>query len=669
MSGSTAPFDPSAGLRTGPAQGRPFGGVAGKSYRAPLDRPASAGLSAGPLRQGSAQASTGLRTGFDSTQDRPAAVGGMTAILATDCGSTTTKAILIERVGGEYRQTFRGEAPTTVEAPFDDVTRGVLNAIQEVEELSGRKILEGEKILTPADGNRGVDIYVSTSSAGGGLQMMVAGVVIAMTAESAQRCALGAGAIVMDVLASNDGRAAHEKIERIRHLRPDIILLSGGTDGGTISHVVELAEYIRAADPKPRLGVGFKLPVIFAGNKDARGRIQEILGDRTALVITDNIRPVLERENLGPARHKIHDLFLEHVMAQAPGYGVLIGWTGAPIMPTPAAVGLIMEKAAKQQGLNLLGVDIGGATTDVFSVVDGQFTRTVSANLGMSYSISNVLAEAGLEKIQRWLPLSLPEQDVRDRIRNKMIRPTTIPQTQEDLALEQAVAREALRLALKQHKALAVGLKGVQQERTIADAFEQEEGAKSLIDLYRIDLIIGSGGILSHAPRRVQAMMMMIDAYQPLGLTALAVDSIFMMPHLGVLSQVNEQAATEVFLKDCLIPLGSCLAAEGRAKAGEPCFAYTIRFAGGREERGTLRFGDLLPIELALGEEADLYGEPSRGFDLGAGKGKAVALKAKGGVVGMILDARGRPLFLPEEPSERAAQLRAWAKAVNLYPA
>lgn len=592
----------------------------------------------------------------------------MTAILATDCGSTTTKAILIEKVGEEYRQTFRGESPTTVEAPFDDVTRGVLNAIQEVEELSGRTLLDGERILTPAEEGCGVDLYVSTSSAGGGLQMMVAGVVMAMTAESAQRCALGAGAIVMDVLAGNDGRAAHEKIERIRVLRPDMILLSGGTDGGTISHVVELAEYIRAADPRPRLGGSFKLPVIFAGNKDARNQIQEILGDLTALVMTDNVRPILERENLGPARHTIHDLFLEHVMAQAPGYGTLMGWTGAPIMPTPAAVGYIMEKAAEAQGLNLLGVDIGGATTDVFSVVDGQFTRTVSANLGMSYSVSNVLAEAGIEKIERWLVEPIAEQELRNRIKNKMIRPTTIPQTLADLALEQAIAREALRLAFDQHKALAVSLKGVQQERTIADAFEQEEGGKSLIDLYRIDLIIGSGGILSHAPRRIQAMMMMIDAYQPLGLTQLAVDSIFMMPHLGVLSQVNEQAATEVFLKDCLVPLGSCLAAEGRAKRGEPCFTYTIQSAESPQAQGTLRFGEIVRLDLPPGAEAELQAEPSKSFDLGAGKGKPVTLKVKGGVVGLILDARGRPLYLAEGESERAAQLRAWAQAVDLYP-
>ena len=106
--------------------------------------------------------------------------------------------------------------------------------------------------------------------------MVVTGVVQSMSAESAQRCALGAGAIVMDVLATNDGRPSHEKIERIRHLRPDMILFAGGTDGGTVSHVLEVAEYIAAADPMPRLGVGYKLPVIYAGNVEARSQVEEI---------------------------------------------------------------------------------------------------------------------------------------------------------------------------------------------------------------------------------------------------------------------------------------------------------------------------------------------------------------------------------------------------------
>jgi hypothetical protein len=144
-------------------------------------------------------------------------------------------------------------------------------------------------------------------------------------------------------------------------------------------------------------------------------------------------------------------------MAQAPGYNKLLGWTGAPIMPTPSAVGEIMRTIARRSGINVIGVDIGGATTDVFSVFGEVFNRTVSANLGMSYSVSNVLAETGLANVLRWLPFEMDEEDLRNRIKNKMIRPTTIPQTLTDLQVEQALAREALRLAFDQHKLLAVG--------------------------------------------------------------------------------------------------------------------------------------------------------------------------------------------------------------------
>src|SRR4029077_1937992 len=116
-------------------------------------------------------------------------------IVATDCGSTTTKAILIEKFDGHYRQTHRGEAPTTVEEPVADVTIGVTNALTELQELAGRRLIDDHgQIIRPARGNVGCDIYISTSSAGGGLQMLVAGVVRQMTAATAELGALGGGA-------------------------------------------------------------------------------------------------------------------------------------------------------------------------------------------------------------------------------------------------------------------------------------------------------------------------------------------------------------------------------------------------------------------------------------------------------------------------------------------
>ncbi len=610
-------------------------------------------------------------------------------ILATDCGSTTTKAILIEFHDGEYRLIVRGEAPTTVETPFEDVTMGVLNAIGEVEELSGRKILdENDKIISPCKDENGkkvgTDIYVSTSSAGGGLQMMVAGVVRKMTAESAERAALGAGAIVMDVISSNDKRLPHQQIERIRHLRPDMILLSGGIDGGTTTHVAELAELISAADPKPRLGSEYNLPVIYAGNIEAREAIKETLGDKTDLDIVDNLRPVLERENLHPAREKIHDLFMEHVMAQAPGYKRLMEWTDAPIMPTPGAVGAIIKRVADEMNIEAVGVDIGGATTDVFSVFrpegkpGGVFNRTVSANLGMSYSVSNVFVEATMPKVMRWVPFDMDERDLRNRVKNKMIRPTTIPQSMDELIFEQAIAKEALRLAFIQHKSFATELKGVQQQRTIADAFDQTSAGATLVDMMTLDILIGSGGVLSHAPRRQQAALMLLDAFQPEGITKLAVDSIFMMPQLGVLSEVHSKAATEVFDKDCLIHLGSCVAPAGAGvKAGREVLEYKIELpdgpAGGGIERGSLIYGQMKLIKLGFGDDglplkARAQLKPARGLDIGKGKGNSISTDLTGGVVGIILDGRGRPFDLPTDAKTRVAKLKEWMLELDIYP-
>lgn len=590
------------------------------------------------------------------------ATNDVRTIIATDCGSTTTKGILIEKQGDEYRLVVRGEAPTTVEAPFDDVTVGVVNAVREIEELSGRKFLEDGKVLAPrSPSGEGADLYLSTSSAGGGLQMTVAGVVKSMSAESAQRAALGAGAIVMDTIAVDDGRKEYQKVERIRALRPDMILMSGGTDGGTVTHLVELSEMLVSADPRPRLGIGLKIPVIYAGNREALGPVREVLDGRVELHPVANIRPTLDMENLGPAREEIHELFLKHVMQQAPGYSKLLTWTSADIMATPNAVGRIIETIARREGINVLAVDIGGATTDVFSVFSGVYNRTVSANLGMSYSICNVLTEAGVANIARWIPFRIDDADLRNRLRNKMIRPTTIPYALEDLLIEQAVSREALRLALDHHKSLARGLTGVQQERTVGDVFEQRAGGETLVKMLDLNMIVGSGGVLSHAPRREQSALMMMDAYQPEGVTELAVDSIFMMPQLGVLSTVLPEAATQVFDRDCLIRLGTVIAPVGPAREGESL--ATVRL-GGKEipmQAGTIQV-------FPQGEEEwrDIEILPARGVDAGAGRGRPLTAKVRGGVAGLILDARGRPLSLPAEQGARVEKLRSWLRAFNL---
>lgn len=591
-------------------------------------------------------------------------------ILATDCGSTTSKARLFQKISGEYRYVESGEAPSTVEAPYEDVTFGVRNAIKEVEELTGRKLLAEEGVLKANGSNEGVDLYVTTSSAGGGLQMMVAGVIKSMTAESAERAALGAGAIVMDVIAFDDERTAYEKIRRIRDLRPDMILVAGGTDGGTVKHVLQIVELIASAEPRARLGDQFDLPIVYAGNIDARGMVMQTLGKGFALKVIDNIRPTLELENLAPARSSIHELFMEHVMSHAPGYGKLMKWTPIPIMPTPAGEGASFQTIASMYNANVLGVGLGGATTNIYSIFEGRFVRTVSANLGMSYSIGNVLMSAGVDNVLRWIPFEISKKNLRHMLYNKMIRPTTIPQTMRELIVEHAIAREALRLGFQHHKNLARPLEGVLADTGIHRIFDQAS-VETYIDLMKLGYVVGTGGLLSHAPRRVQSMLMLIDGFQPEGVTRLMQDSVFMMPHLGVLSMVNPKAAMEVFRKDCLVLLGTCVAPKGELKTKEQDLELgriTIKMPNGEVLEKELKSGTIMRIPLGEKEKAEVEMNPHHGFDFGNGPGKITKAMVAGGVVGIILDGRGRPIAMQEDEEAQRKKIIEWSRALDAYP-
>ncbi len=352
-----------------------------------------------------------------------------------------------------------------------------------------------------------------------------------------------------------------------------------------------------------------------------------------------------------------------------------MSWTDAPIMPTPGAVGSLIEMIAKQENISAVGVDIGGATTDIFSVFQGIFNRTVSANLGMSYSVCNVLAEAGLDNVLRWVPFDIDKEELNNRIGNKMIRPTTVPQSLEELIIEQAIAREALRLSFIQHKDFAVGLKGVQKKRTISDAFDQSESGETLVDMMDLDLMVGSGGVLSHAPRRQQAAKMMIDAFLPQGITQLAVDSIFMMPQLGVLANIDKKdimesartAAVEVFNKDCLIRLGTCIAPVGKVKPKSVVLKATLEMKDGSTKTVELMEGELKQIEASY-EAIKVQLVPHKNMDIGAGKGEAISTTIYGGVIGIIFDGRGRPMTLPENDNDRIAKLQQWSQSLNEYP-
>lgn len=544
-----------------------------------------------------------------------------------DIGNQVTRGLLVAKENGEYKIVAEGSARTTVEQPHLDASIGVKNALDKVEEKIGKTLMDGER---PISG----PTFLFSSDASGGLHMVVTGVIGMISAESAQRAALGAGALLIDQFSKDDGRPVHTKVASMRSMKPDILLMAGGTDGGAVDQVIEMVEIINEADVKPRFGSEYPLPVIFAGNIELQDRVRESLMEGYATKVVDNVRPLIDKENLGPARESIYDAYMEHVIVHSPGYSKLSGWTSSRIIPSQASVGKMLYAYALDRGINLVGVDVGGDTTDVYSVFDGVFNRSLNADIGLSYGLSNILKTVGIENILRWIPGSV-EKDVRNIIGNLMINHPE-QYTSEQTITQSALAREAISLGIEKHKAIASRLKGSLLDRTLSDMFEQEiEHTK--INMMKADMILGKGEVFRHQSDEESAQIL-IDSLHPEGITELGLDNAGLAAPLGNLLDHNKDAALSLFKSESVSLLGTCIAPVGNAKLGDNVLKITLE-TGAREEF-IIKQGEfnILPIR---DRDMEMTLVPIKS-DIGCGRNRAVTKTVRGGCLGLIIDTRDR---------------------------
>jgi hypothetical protein len=304
--------------------------------------------------------------------------------------------------------------------------------------------------------------------------------------------------------------------------------------------------------------------------------------------------------------------------------------------------------------LRILAIDIGGATTDVFTAVRGQVQRTVSANLGMSYSILNVVQSAGMGAVREALDVELPEVELWDRIGEKYVQPTRLAPSVLDVKVEWAAAAAAIREAVKDHLRV---LEGISISRDEADlkirhAFDsvtkKKQAEAKVFALSGYDLVIGSGGILSHSSREAAAMML-INALRPAEPVQLAVDSAFMFPHLGVLSEVCPELAVQLFTELGLVRLGPVLRAQGTGRPGSPAMRVQGNAGEARAIDVSVSYGEMRTIPLGENEDASLActgpGVP--------GLGGRMRFTGRGGICGVVIDARGERTGGAPEETER----------------
>lgn len=552
------------------------------------------------------------------------------SFVTADLGRITTRVSLIDQVGGEYRLVAHGSVPTTLSPPWEDVSLGVLEAIGGMEPIGKRRLLDNRRLITPEDGDgNGVDGFVATTSAMEPLRLVVVGVMEPWSLRSALRAAHSTYAVVeraftIDELRLSSGEGMLDFLRLLKEESLDVILFAGGVEGGPTLPLVEMAKDLAllcaSGGVRPRF--------IFAGNEEARGPVAEVLAGVVELEMVDNLLPRLGEESLADARELLESL-VEEKIPLIPEIDAVKRWSQSTIQPTAQALGWAIRYLAQEYGLKVLGVDIGGGGVGLFSAGDERYSCALTSEVGFGYGLDGLLAERGVGRILRWLPFDL--EGAGDRILNKALRPGTIPQSEEDFLLEQAVARELMGWAL------------------------ERAGQRA-----PVDLIVGTGGLFSHLADPRQAALILLDGLQPRGICNLALDEFSLLPQLGALAMVEPLAAAQVLVRDALLKLGTVIAPMGAAKEGEVALRFQMFYAEGGALEGEVSYGSLEVIPLPFGQKATLELHPSPSFDLGLGRRRGATTEVEGGVVGVIIDARGRPLAFPEKRSAQQEKVQKW---------
>jgi hypothetical protein len=567
-------------------------------------------------------------------------------VLAVDFGTANTRVLLFDVVEAVYRFVGYGEAPTTVNAPYHDASEGLHHALEALQGVTGRQVLDDHAHLiipATADG-RGVDGFVATSSAGPAVRAVLVGLLPDVSLASARRIAASNYINVLDTFSLGDVRGEDEQIDAVIAARPELLIIAGGSDGGATRALLKLVETASLACHL--LPPGAHTKALFVGNADLQPRMNELLGRISAVRAAPNVQPELGREQLGPARAELGRVYEEIRLEQVGGFMQLAQWAGGRIYPTAQTQGAFMRFLSKLPAWprGVLSVDVGSASTTVAAAWNGDLRLNVQTNLGVGPSAAAALDDSPIEQITRWVPSAVGDDAFRGFAWEKSAHANTVPADPAELWLELALARQVIRAAMR---------------RARPDWPEAAPAARPDL-LPWFSLILGGGAVLGRAPRPGLAALVLLDALQPCGVTRLMIDPYHLAPALGATATVHPLLVAQVHDSLAFLDLGTTVSLIGRARLGEPVCSVKLVDAGGAESQADVAFGALAVLPLATGRTGKLSIRPRPGFNAGFGLGRGRSLTIKGGVLGVVIDARGRPVALPRQPEQRQELVKQW---------
>ncbi len=569
------------------------------------------------------------------------------SILAVDVGAANTRAVMFDVVEGEYRFVASGTAPSTAEAPFKDVSEGVRDAIINLQMVLGKTLLNAARdLITPSQPNgSGVDALVVTISAGPTIRTVLVGLLKDVSLESARRLTESTYARIVETIGLNDRRKPDQQMDSLLRVRPDLIVITGGTDGGASRSIKKLLEPIGLASfmlPEEKLPA-----VLFAGNEKIAEEIKSLVGSFASSMRTSpNVRPSLETEDLEPAQRELARMVIDIRKRQLKGVDVLNLWSGGYVLPTAYATGRMVRFLSKVYSANkgILSVDLGASAAIISAGFKNKSTLSVYPQFGLGENLAGLLNYTSLEDILRWSPLDISEGVLRDYLYQKSLYPSTIAATKEDLVMSQAVSRQALYLAMQSARR-DFPLSAAHIKPTLTPLF---------------DPIIAGGGALSDASRPGQSLLLLLDSLQPVGVSTVILDQNNLLPLLGAAAAQNNILPVQVIESGAFLSVGTVVVPVVSANYGTPILRATLTYDNGAEARVDLKYGSFETLPLSSGESGKLTIQCLRGADVGFGPGRGSTISVTGGALGVVFDGRGRPLNLPADAVRRRELIKKW---------
>lgn len=574
------------------------------------------------------------------------------SVLAIEIGTITTRVILFDVVEGRYRFLGQGVVPTTIGAPFNDVSVGVKEALDQLRDITGRIFFnaDGQLVVPSQPNGSGVDACVATVSVGPPLRVVAIGLLEDVSTESARNLATTTYAQVVDTMSLNDRCGTVERLDTILQKRPDLIVVAGGIEGGAKDSVLDLLEAVGLACyliPKEQ-----RPEVLFAGNSELVTNVQESIGTLANLHIAPNVRQSYESEQLTPSQPALAQIFRLVRSRQLKGVQEVDLWTGNRLMPAATAFGRTVRYISKEYAntrKGVMGVDVGASATTIASAFAGDLRLSIHPGLGLGEHLPEILNLCPISDIMRWVTVDVPENYVRDYIYNKAIYPSCVPITPDELAIEQAIISQAMLLAVRQ-----------------ASKSYPPEVPGSLPGLLPwFEPIIASGNVLTKAPSRPQILLMILNGLQPTGITTIAVDRNNLAASLGAAAGVTPLLTIQSLDAVNFVNLCTVISPVGKAPPGTPILRIRLNNGDVVVTEKEIQNGTLTTVELPVGQTGTLQLTPLHRFDVGmGGLGRGGKVKVIGGTLGVIIDARGRPLRMLAEPSRRRESLKKWLETI-----